>query len=73
MKQYLLMCNEQGMQVMKYLYKEQGIQFLEVQGMAMAGNNVNLMVTPILPPLPPMPIPEQPLLTPEEQEEKGAC
>ncbi len=55
MKQYLMMCNESGMQVMQFLFKEQGVQFLEIQGMAMAGNNVNILVTPILPPVTPMP------------------
>ena len=74
MKQYLMMCNEQGKSILEFIYKDQAVQFLEVQGMTMAGNNVNIIVTPIQPPLPPMPTSEEPLPPPPpEEEEKGAC
>lgn len=58
MKQYLLMCDENGYEQLKSLFKPESIQFLEVQGMNMQGGNVNVLVTPILPPVTPMaPIP----------------
>ena len=72
MKQYLLMCDDSGMQAIKQVCNDT-VQFLEVQGMTMNGTAVNILVTPILPPVNPMapiavpnqPVPEAP--APEAQ------
>ncbi len=53
-KQYLLICNEVGMALLNNLFKSEAIQFLEVQGMSVSTGNVNLLVTPIIPPVNPM-------------------
>lgn len=52
MKQFLMICDEKGIEVLKNAFKGECIQFLEVQGMGMGpGNAYNLLVTPILPPI----------------------
>lgn len=50
MKQYLMLCDENAMQVLRQVLGN--IQFLEVEGMPMQGNKHNLLVTPIPPMLP---------------------
>lgn len=63
MKQYLLICDESGMAHLKKVFSASGIQYLEVQGMPLGGNaNAHALVTPMIPPVTPMPIPviEQP-------------
>lgn len=51
MKQYLMLCDERGMEILRSVF--QNIQFLEVQGMNMSpANQFNLLVTPIIPPVP---------------------
>lgn len=47
MKQYLLCCNDDVMAKLSNL----GIfQFIEVQGMTVPNQNVNVLVTPVVPP-----------------------
>jgi len=48
------------MEMLKGFLCPEAIQFLEVQGMPMQGNAYNVMVTPVEPPLTPMPIPTPP-------------
>ena len=50
MKQYLMMCNEDGMNRLKRVLND-AVEFLEVQGMATGNNLYNLLVTPIIPPI----------------------
>ncbi len=50
MKQYLLLVNESVMSNFKAIMP--GIEFLEVQGLQNEGWNVNMLVTPIIPPAP---------------------
>lgn len=51
MKQYLLVCDETTMTKLDGLL---GLQFIEVQGMNVPNQNVNVLVTPIIPPVPPV-------------------
>ncbi len=53
-KQYLLICDDNGKAAVEKICNNT-VQFLEVQGMTMNGTNVNILVTPILPPVNPMP------------------
>jgi hypothetical protein len=60
-KQYLMMTDESGMELMQKVFSNLAIRYLEVQGMNMQGGGVNILVTPILPPVTPMaplPVPE---------------
>ncbi len=64
-KQYLMLCDDMGMEALKRVFKECTVQFLEVQGMNLnAENRINLLVTPVLAPVPPAfippPVPVQP-------------
>lgn len=52
MKQYLMLCDEEGRKSLEALFRREAVQFLEVQGMGMGGQPYNLMVTPIMPPVP---------------------
>ncbi len=52
MKQYLLLVNDSVMSNLKAIMP--GIEFLEVQGLQNEGWNVNMLVTPIIPPAPTM-------------------
>lgn len=68
-KQYLLLCDEHGLTVLKHLFKSESLQFLEVQGMNLnAENQYNLLVTPVIPPVNPVVAKEVPSsqTTPEE-------
>ena len=59
-KQFLMLCDDAGMESLKSVFKENTVQFLEVQGMNLNGENkLNLLVTPVLAPVPPafMPLP----------------
>ncbi len=67
-KQYLLLCDETGMEMLKGFLLPEAIQFLEVQGMPMHGSPHNVMVTPVLPPLNQMPIPTLPTAPPAVEE-----
>lgn len=50
-KQFLLICDENGMKVLQALAFPNLIQFLEVQGMKLNGEDkYNLLVTPIVAP-----------------------
>ncbi len=61
MKQYLLLCDEQGMNVLKHAFKESTVQFLEVQGINLnAENKLNLLVTPVIAPVTPATLPQPP-------------
>jgi len=67
MKQYLLLCDEAGIDALKAVFRPESVQFLEVQGMGVAaGNQFNILVTPVLPPVNPMPA-MQPPVQPVEQ------
>lgn len=58
-KQYILICDEAGMESLSKTFKSETVQFLEVQGMIANGaNNFNVLVTPIIPPLNPAVIPQ---------------
>lgn len=58
MKQYILVCDENGMGALTKMLRADAIQFLEVQGMTMGENNhYNLLVTPIVPQLAPAEVP----------------
>ncbi len=66
MKQYLMLCDDSGMELFKKLFSTTTIQFLEVQGMSIQGNpNVNIMVTPVVPPITPMQVPQ--LVSPPDE------
>lgn len=53
MKQFLLMCNENMINILGAALPS--IHFIEVQGMTMAGNDaMNVLVSPIVPPTPPV-------------------
>lgn len=64
------MMDEEGMQAIDGLFK--GLQFLEVQGLGLnQENKVNILVTPVIPPVTPafatqMPIPPAPEQPAEE-------
>lgn len=51
MKQYLLTCDEMGKNIITHMFKDQTIQFLEVEGMNMNPPSHQLIVTPVVPPL----------------------
>ncbi len=64
-KQYLLLCGEQAKAALEAVLK--GVEFLEVQGMNLNGENkLNILVTPVIPPVnqayvaPQMPVPPPP-------------
>ena len=51
-KQFLLLCSEEGMERLKNVFKEDTVEFLEVQGLNLNNENkVNILVTPVLPPV----------------------
>ncbi len=53
MKQYLLLCGEEGKERLEKIFNTT-VEFLEVQGMNLNGENqYNLLVTPVNPPLMP--------------------
>lgn len=57
-RQFLMMVDEVGLAEMASLFGT-NIQFLEIQGMDIAGNQgVKILCTPIQPPVPPAAIPE---------------
>lgn len=67
MKQYLMMCDDRGVEILKALFRPEMVQFLEVQGMAMSPNNTHtLLVTPVLTSVTPAVV-----ATPEVQEAPG--
>ncbi len=50
MKQYLLLCDQDMIAKLECVFK--GIQFLEVQGMNLNGQNtMNILLTPVVPPV----------------------
>ena len=54
MKQYLMICDDRGIQQLRAMFNPECVQFLEVNGMPLGNNNAyNLLVTPILPPVNP--------------------
>ncbi len=65
MKQYLMLCDEKGMEVLKSAFRPECVQFVEVQGMNIGSTNqFNVLITPIIPAitqavLPVEPIPEK--------------
>lgn len=68
-KQYLVLCDELGMTVMKNLFRSEAVQFLEVQGMNLnAENQYNLLVTPVISPVNPVVAKEAPIQTTPEEE-----
>jgi hypothetical protein len=55
MKQYLMLCDENGLQYLRAILRPETIQFLEVQGMNVGTDNkFNVLVTPVLAPVPPV-------------------
>lgn len=70
-KQFLLICDEIGLEVLKRAFREDCIQFLEVQGMNLNGENkINLLVTPVNPPVPPAQISIPAVDTPADSQEQ---
>lgn len=53
-KQFLVLVDEMAMLKLKALFASDLIQFLQVQGMTLQTGNANVLVTPIIPPVPPM-------------------
>ena len=52
-RQFLMICDDAGMQNLKEVFKENTVQFLEIQGMNVNGENkFNILVTPVNPPVP---------------------
>ena len=52
MKQYLLLCDEAGIEALKAVFRTETIQFLEVQGMGLyQSNKFNILVTPVVAPI----------------------
>jgi len=48
MKQFVVLCNEQGMSRIADVFKSDVVQFLEIQGMSMGEEaKFNLLVTPM--------------------------
>lgn len=66
MKQYLLIFDENTKDFFESVCPK--LQFLEIQGMTMNGNTHNVLVTPILAPVNPMPVPEPTQLPPPPEE-----
>lgn len=64
-KQYLLMVDEPTMIKMAQIFAAMGVQFLEVQGLGMAGGAGNMLMTPNRPPVPLMDLPV-PQLAPQD-------
>lgn len=63
-KQYILICSEEAVKTLDSVLK--GLEFLEVQGMNLNGENkLNLLVTPVIPPVNPAFI-APPVVQPEE-------
>ncbi len=55
MKQFLMLCDENGVQFLRSLIRPETIQFLEIQGMNVGTDNkFNVLVTPVVPPLTPV-------------------
>ncbi len=75
MKQYLMLCDEVGMAQLKAIFRSEAVQFLEVQGMGLNGaNQTNILVTPIIPPVNPMPapaVPQQPVNADAPEQPQG--
>lgn len=70
-KQYLLICDEPAMEKLRGFFGPLNVEFLEVQGMNVAQGNVNVLVTPILPPVNPMPMPVMPTPPPASPDEQA--
>ncbi len=66
-KQYLLLCDDNGKTMLEKAMRSECVQFLEIQGMTMSGNGYNILVTPVLPPVNPMPVPPPPAPPPVEE------
>ncbi len=61
MKQYIMICDENGIAALQKVLRADAVQFLEVQGMNMGNTNqYNILVTPVLQPLPSAAITEAP-------------
>ncbi len=53
-RQFLMLCDDAGVEMLKAVFRETAIQFLEVQGMNVnADNKFNILVTPVNPPVTP--------------------
>lgn len=63
MKQFMLICNQDMLPHLQALFGL-SIQFLEIQGMNVPNQNVNVIVIPTIPPVNPMP--SQPNVTTAE-------
>lgn len=51
MKQYLVVCDEEGAQYLSALLMPNRMQFIEVQGVKMNGDhNYNILITPVIAP-----------------------
>ena len=71
-KQFILICGEEAMKTLESVLK--GVEFLEVQGLNLNNENkLNLLVTPVIPPVTPayvppqMPIPPAPEVVDEDK------
>lgn len=68
MKQYLMLCDEVGLEKLQAIFKPESVQFLEVQGMPVGtSNQYNLLVTPVIAPVNPMGPITPPVPTPEPE------
>lgn len=66
-KQYLLLCNDETKVALENAIK--GIEFLEVQGLNLNNENkLNLLVTPVIPPVNPATMPPQMPIHPEPEQ-----
>ena len=53
-KQFLMLCDETGMEALKNVFRESSVQFLEVQGLSLNNENrLNILVTPVISPVNP--------------------
>lgn len=50
MKQFLMLCDENGKAILEKVFHEKSVQFLEVQGMQAGQTAFNILVTPTLTP-----------------------
>jgi len=71
-KQYLMMIEEATLPLIKQALLGLSIQFLEVQGMNVQ-NGVSILVTPILPPVNPMPVIAPPTIVTDEKPPEQAA